>query len=73
MPRCSAIEAGVDEGDVLFADGREQALDDGGLERRDVVLGELAQVLDLDALELAVEESCVASEPPAWRPGGRAR
>ena len=45
-------EVGVDDRHVLFSDRTDEALDHGGLERRRVVVRDLAEVFDLDVAEL---------------------
>ena len=49
-------EVGVHHVHVLFANGAKEAADDGGAQRRDVVLGDFAVVVDFDAGELARDE-----------------
>src|SRR5581483_2131754 len=46
-------EVRIHDRDVLVGDGRDKALDDGGLERGGVVGGDLAEVLDLDVAHLS--------------------
>ena len=49
-------DVGIDDRDVFFADGREQALDHRGLERSCVVVGDVAEVFDVNRLKLAIGE-----------------